>query len=97
WDLHHCKNATDRVAELAPRLDSFVGDARKRGVLVIHAPSSCMAPYENTPARRRARGAPRAKEVPKENSKWCDRIPSEEKGRYPIDQSDGGCDSEPGP
>src|ERR1019366_7281331 len=26
---------------------------------------------------------------------WCHKIPAEEKGVYPIDQSDGGCDSDP--
>jgi nicotinamidase-related amidase len=39
--------------------------------------------------------APPAKNLPKEIASWCDRIPAEEKGRYPIDQSDGGEDDEP--
>src|SRR5438309_1183730 len=42
WDLHHCLNATRRGAELAPRMDRVLRAARDRGVLVIHAPSSCM-------------------------------------------------------
>jgi hypothetical protein len=45
--------------------------------------------------RRRAKNAPRAKTLPKDIGSWCNRIPSEEKGRYPIDQSDGGEDDEP--
>ncbi|MBL9135109.1 MAG: hypothetical protein JNK85_04545 [Verrucomicrobiales bacterium] len=97
WDLHHCKNATDRVGELAPRMNEFIKHARAAGVLIIHAPSSCLAPYENTAARKRAKEAPQAANLPKDIARWCDRIPSEEAGKYPIDQSDGGCDTEEEP
>lgn len=93
WDLHHCKNATDRVGELAPRMNDVLGQLRRRGVLIIHAPSSCLGPYENTAARQRARQAPRAADLPQDIGDWCHRIPAEEKGTYPIDQSDGGCDT----
>lgn len=93
WDLHHCKNATDRVGELAPRMNAVVGELRRRGVLIVHSPSSCLAPYEDTPARRRAKSAPPASNLPKDIGEWCNRIPSEERGKYPIDQSDGGCDT----
>jgi nicotinamidase-related amidase len=95
WDLHHCKRAVERVQELAPRMNEVVARARDRGVLIIHAPSSCMAPYENTPMRRRAKDAPRAANLPADIGTWCNKIPAEEKGRYPIDQSDGGEDDEP--
>jgi type 1 glutamine amidotransferase len=54
-----------------------------------------MAPYEDTPMRRRAREAPRVKNLPKDIGSWCNKIPAEEKGRYPIDQTDGGEDDEP--
>ncbi len=94
WDLHHCKRAVDRVGEMAPRMNQVVAKLRDRGVLVIHAPSSCMEPYENTPMRRQAREAPRAANLPKDIGSWCNRIPAEEKGKYPIDQSDGGEDDE---
>lgn len=93
WDLHHCKNATDRVGELAPRMNDFLKALRRAGVLVIHAPSSCIKPYEGTPARRRAQQAPPAANLPKDISEWCHKIPAEERGTYPIDQSDGGCDT----
>lgn len=93
WDLHHCKNATDRVGELAPRMNTVIGELRRRGVLIVHSPSSCLAPYENTPARQRAKSAPKASNLPGDIGEWCNRIPSEEKGKYPIDQSDGGCDT----
>src|SRR6266849_487957 len=95
WDLHHCKRAVNRVKEMAPRMNEVIAKARDQGVLIIHAPSDCMAAYENTPMRQRAKNAPPAKNLPKDIASWCDRIPAEEKGRYPIDQSDGGEDDEP--
>ena len=95
WDLHHCKRAVDRVLEMAPRMNAVIAKAREQGALIIHAPSDCMAPYENTPMRRRAQAAPRAPDLPKDIGSGCKSIPAEEKARYPIDQSDGGEDDEP--
>jgi nicotinamidase-related amidase/type 1 glutamine amidotransferase len=95
WDLHHCLNATRRVGELAPRMNRLLNEARARGALIIHAPSSCMNAYKEHPARRRALATPRAKSMPKDIGNWCSRIPAEEKGKYPIDQSDGGEDDDP--
>ena len=45
-----------------------------------------MAPYKDHPARKRAQAAPKAKNLPKDIGQWCSKIPSEEKGKYPIDQ-----------
>jgi nicotinamidase-related amidase len=95
WNEHWCKGATRRVAELAPRVDRFLGEARRRGVLIVHAPSSCMEAYKDHPGRRRAEQAPRAANLPAGIEQWCKEIPAEEPGRYPIDQSDGGCDDTP--
>ena len=95
WDLHHCKRAVDRVKEMAPRMNEVIGKARDMGVFVIHAPSSCMDPYKDTVMRKRAMTAPTAKNLPKSIESWCNRIPAEEKARYPIDQDDGGEDDEP--
>ena len=64
-------------------------------MLIIHAPSSCMDAYKDHPARKRAQAAPRAATLPKEIDGWCKQIPAEEKGIYPIDQADGGCDDGP--
>jgi nicotinamidase-related amidase/type 1 glutamine amidotransferase len=97
WDTHHCLNAVRRVQELAPRMNQVLEKARAMGVFIIHAPSSCMDAYKHHPARKRAQSAPRASSVPKDIGQWCHRIPAEEKGTYPLDQSDGGCDSEPAP
>lgn len=92
WDRHHCPSAEKRVGELAPRMNALLGALRKQGVFVIHAPSSCMTPYQDHPARKRAQTAPAAAKLPVDIAKWCYKIPAEEKGKYPIDQTDGGCD-----
>ena len=94
WDTHHCKNAVDRVVEIAPRMNEVLKAARRGGALIIHAPSSCMEPYEGHPARLRARAAPEAANLPPDIGSWCHQIPAEERGKYPLDQSDGGCDTE---
>jgi nicotinamidase-related amidase len=94
WDLHHCRNAVRRVEEFVPRLEQVLQEARRRGASIIHAPSACMDAYRDHPARRHALAVPRAKELPKDIGSWCSRIPSEERGRYPIDQSDGGEDDD---
>lgn len=95
WDKHWCQGATSRVGEVAPRMNQLAVAVRKRGVLVIHAPSSCMEAYKDHPARRRARSAPAAANLLADIKDWCNKIPAEEKGKYPIDQSDGGCDDDP--
>ena len=38
---------------------------------------------------------PRPPNQPEHIGEWCNKIPAEEKGIYPIDQSDGGCDDGP--
>ena len=95
WDLHHCKNAVTREVEMAPRMNEVLEKARKDGVLIIHAPSSCMKPYEGTPARERAKSAPAAARLPDKIAEWCKQIPAEEMAVYPLDQTDGGEDDDP--
>jgi putative heme-binding domain-containing protein len=95
WDQHWCRGATRRVGELAPAMNRTVAAARARGVLIIHAPSSCMDAYKDHPARKRAQNAARASNLPSDITGWCNKIPAEEKGVYPIDQADGGCDDGP--
>jgi len=69
-----------------------VEQARKRGVLIIHAPSSTTGFYDGTPARERAKNARHA-DMPNEDSwKHLDR---DVEGDLPIDDSDGGCDCWP--
>ncbi len=95
WDLHHCLNAVKRGTEMAPRMNEVLKNARERGAIIIHAPSSCMETYKEHPARLRAQKTPKSAKLPDEIGKWCYRIPSEEQGKYPIDQTDGGEDDDP--
>lgn len=94
WDAHHCLNAVRRETELAPRMERVLQDARGKGVLIIHAPSSCMDAYKDHPARKRAMGLATAKNLPPDIKDWCRNIPEENKGKYPIDQTDGGEDDD---
>jgi lysophospholipase L1-like esterase/nicotinamidase-related amidase len=95
WDLHHCRNAVKREGEMAPRMNAVLEKARAQGVFIIHAPSGCMKAYEGSPARERAKSAPRARNLPDKIGEWCRQIPAEEKAVYPIDQTDGGEDDDP--
>ena len=94
WDSHHCLNAVRRCVEVAPRMNEVLTKARDQGVLIIHAPSSCMEAYQNHPGRKIAQSAPKAVNLPADISQWCKVIPSEEKGTYPIDQTKGGEDDD---
>jgi len=58
WDKHHCIAAGKRVNELAPFMNEVVNQARKKGILIIHAPSDCMDFYKDTEQRKRALSAP---------------------------------------
>lgn len=93
WDRHWCASATRRVEAMTPRLEAILGELRRRGVLVIHAPSDTMEFYEETPQRQRAVQAPAAADAPAEIDRWCARLPGEPP--LPIDDSDGGCDCQP--
>jgi len=93
WDQHWCKGASRRVAEMAPRINQVVQEARKRGILIIHAPSDTMKFYEGTPELELARAAPAV--APKTPLlRWCNLDPQRET-TLPIDDSDGGCDDIP--
>jgi sugar lactone lactonase YvrE/nicotinamidase-related amidase len=96
WDLHHCLGAVRRLEQFAPRLDQVLQVARKKGVTIIHAPSDCMDAYRDHPARQRAIEVPESDYRPPDIGQWCSAIPAEEQAVYPIDQSDGGEDDDPG-
>jgi len=95
WARHWCDGACDRGAQMAPRINEFVSEARKRGVLIVHAPSGGMKHYADHPARRRAENAPMADNVPEGMGGWNRQLESEKGAPWPIDQSDGGCDDQP--
>lgn len=93
WDQHWCQGATTRVAEMAPRMNQVVKEARQRGVFIIHAPSDTMKFYADWPQRQRAQQAPPVA-PPSDISKWH-ALNRAKEPPLPIDDSDGGCDDWP--
>lgn len=85
WDKHWCRGASERVDRLAPRIAAVVTELRGAGMLVIHAPSDTMQHYAADPARLAALATPRVP-LPRPLS-----LPDP---KLPIDDSDGGCDTE---
>jgi nicotinamidase-related amidase len=93
WDRHWCSQATERVGQMAPRMNEVVNAARDRGALIIHCPSDTLDFYKNTRQRKLAQSAPKVEtKVPLQN--WCHLDASVEGMALPIDDSDGGCDCE---
>ncbi len=93
WDRHWSVNATKRVGEMAPRMNELLVALRSRGALIIHCPSDTMGFYKDTPQRARAKDATRAEpKVPLKSWVGLDRT---REPALPIDDSDGGDDSEP--
>lgn len=91
WDDHWCSSAAARVAEMAPRMNQFLAALRRRGVLVVHAPSGTMDHYRDWPQRRRTLEAPAAALDPPARG-WCKLDPQRE-APLPIDDRAGGCDT----
>ncbi len=89
WDIHWCKLAAQRVADLAPRVDALASAVRARGSMIVHAPSNTMAFYSGTPQRDRTLAAPPiTPPVPIGTRK----LDLRREAPLPIDDSDGGCD-----
>jgi nicotinamidase-related amidase len=84
WDKHWCRGATERVGQIAQKMEPLLQKARASGILIIHAPSDTMSFYAGTPQRLRAENAPKV-------------IPPKEiavqQPPLPIDDSDDGCDT----
>jgi putative heme-binding domain-containing protein len=93
WDKHHCPDATERVGEMAPRMNEVIKAARARGVLIIHCPSDTMNFYKDYPGRKLAQAAPKVPtKAPLQG--WCS-LNGVKEPALPIDDSDGGCDGCP--
>ena len=85
WDKHWCSGATGRVNELAPRIDKLIDAARRRGVLIIHAPSDTLDFYKAAPQRNAMLAIPNVTPpAPLDLTSPA----------LPIDDSDGGCDTQ---
>lgn len=92
WDAHWCESATQRVVELAPRMNEVLASARQKGIFIVHAPSGTMDYYSEYPQRKRAmelpfHAAPQGFPI----NDWCYLDPNVEEP-LPIDDTDGGCD-----
>jgi nicotinamidase-related amidase len=89
WDKHWCKDASARVAEMAPRMNEVVSKLRDQGVLIVHCPADVMKFYAGTPGRKAAQAAPHAEPIKH-------RGPSIPAGPCPFDFADKGCtDAQP--
>ncbi len=93
WDQHWCRGATERVAEMAPRMNEVLKEARRRGVFIIHCPSDTMKFYEGTPQRKLAQQAPPVKLKPLDAG-WCPLAGGKEPP-LPFDNAKDRCDCTP--
>jgi nicotinamidase-related amidase len=84
WDRHWCSGANVRVAALVKRLQPILESARRKGMIIVHAPSETMPYYSQAPQRLRMLSLP-AFAPPKELNLTAPPLP--------IDDSDGGCDT----
>ena len=82
WADHPCRLAAMRVGRMAPRMNQVISLARDHGVAVIHAPSSGVKYYEETPHRARMKTARSAK-PPVTIQNWCYHN-SDHEGPWPI-------------
>ncbi len=93
WDKHHCPDATERVGEMAPRMNEVIKAARGQGMLIIHCPSDTLGFYKDHPGRKLAQAAPKV-ETKAPLQGWCS-LNGVKEPPLPIDDSDGGCDGCP--
>lgn len=82
WSDHPCKMAAMRVNRMAPIMNKVVSLARDQGVAIIHAPSSGMKFYDETPYRQRMKQATYAK-PPVPIQRWC-YLNDKHEGSWPI-------------
>lgn len=84
WDKHWCRGATERVGQIAVRMEPLLEKARAAGVLIIHAPSETMSFYAGSEGRKLAESALHADPPP---------VRPFHDPPLPIDDSNGGCDT----
>lgn len=84
WDKHWCRGATERVGQIAVRMEPLLEKARAAGVLIVHAPSETMDFYAGSEGRKLAESAPHADPLA---------VAPVHDPPLPIDDSNGGCDT----
>ncbi|HZO56773.1 MAG TPA: isochorismatase family protein [Bryobacteraceae bacterium] len=84
WDKHWCRGANERLVPIIEKGRPLLEAARKKRMVIIHAPSDTMQFYQNAPQRLAAIQAPKASPP----------APlALDAPQLPIDDSDGGCDT----
>jgi nicotinamidase-related amidase len=84
WDKHWCSGANVRVAALVNKIEPVLEVARRKGIIIVHAPSETMSFYANSPQRLRMLSLPPF--TPPQ-------VVNMTAPPLPIDDSDGGCDT----
>ncbi len=84
WDQHWSWGASERANMLAPRINTVIGAARRRGVHIVHAPSDVIDFYQDHPARRNTLAVP---QLP------LPLLAEHLDPPLPIDDKDGGSDT----
>ena len=84
WDNHWCASATQRVNELAHKMEPVLETCRASGILIVHAPSETMGFYQDYPQRH----AIQLLTPVTPPTSLALTSPA-----LPIDDSDGGCDT----
>lgn len=84
WDRHWCRGANERLVPIIEKARPLLDVARRKGVVIIHAPSDTMEFYRDTPQRKAALSTP--KSVPPAPL-------AIEAPPLPIDDAGGGCDT----
>ena len=90
WDDHYCLNAVTRLEAMIPEMNRVIAGARALGVSIVHAPSSTMDFYADTPQRERMTAAPHV-EPPVPIAAWCYLDPESE-AALPIQDGEEPCD-----
>ncbi len=84
WDSHWCRGAVERLNAMTPQMNEVAAACRSLGILIVHAPSSTLDFYRNTPVRKRTESVP-AVDTPAERD-----LPDPP---LPVDSSDHGADT----
>ena len=95
WDAHHCLNAVRRVEEMAPTHESGAGKGPRPGRAHHSRPVQLHGRLQGPPRPQAGPVGSEGGQLAQGHRLWCYKIPSEEKGKYPIDQTDGGEDDDP--
>ena len=76
-------------------MNEVLKKARDQGVLIIHAPEQLHGAVQEPSGPQAGPVGPAGEESARGNQPVVPQIPAEEKGKYPIDQTDGGEDDDP--